>query len=291
MHEYEIGHAHHALTQNQNRRATRGDGILDGCQVSAGDSSSTVESEVDGGYVQIHGNVLPVSPTAVTHPDGASDPRRDVVLAQPAGDGTAEATVLEGNPGEWPTDDAGNQYRYANAWVPQPPDTTAVDGAVLAVVTVSDGATQSSGIEDIEDRRREPAPAPRQPWQQPNLTTPTVNLEESDFYAIPIGVPGDSWIHVWSIAQHRFADSDRVTWGSPPWSIELMEPNDSGADNSIRSTSAEYRAENPVWEVAVGGSSSDYYPYWVALRNDGGDMNVDEFWSAQLAVTIDRRPV
>ncbi|NUC71716.1 hypothetical protein HTZ84_05230 [Haloterrigena sp. SYSU A558-1] len=291
MHEYQIGHAHTALTQNQNRRATRGDGVLEGCQVSAGDSSSSVETEVDGGYVQIDGNVLEFAPTAVTHPDGSGDPRRDVVLVQDAGDGTGEVFVQEGDPGSWPTDDSGNEYRHANAWQPQPPDTASSDAVVLAIVSIGPNATQSSGISDVEDRRREPAPSGRQGWQQPNITTPTVNLESGDFYAQPLAIPGDSWLHVWSVAQYRFLEGSRASWDSN-WELSIMEPGD--LDTAAQSTIAEseFVGGDPVWQISIGGSPNEIQPYWIQLHNTGSsDMDNEEYWSAQLAVTVDRRPI
>ncbi|MDJ1433581.1 hypothetical protein [Halostagnicola sp. A-GB9-2] len=292
MHEYETGHAHHALTQNQNRRATRGDGVLQGCEVTAGDSTDSVETDIAAGYVRIAGDVLEVAPDAVTHANNSTDnPRRDVVVAQHASDGEANITYDQGDYGEWSTID-GEEYRYAESWEPQPPSTANSDSIVLAVVSIESGATQSSGILDVEDRRREPAPIPRDPWQQPNVTTPTVNLESDDFYAKPLPVPGDSWIHVWSVAQMRFDDGDRVSWDDD-LELSIMEPRDDDSDESIRSTTSEFEFDDGglVWGISVGGDRDEIQPYWIRLENTGDDMSNEEFWSAQLSVTVDRRTV
>lgn len=292
MHEYETGHALHALTQNQNRRATRGDGVLEGCEVSVGDSTDDVESEVAGGYVRIDGDVLELAPTAVPHVDNAADsPRRDVVVAMPdsQNDGQAHVTYIAGDHGEWPEVD-GQEYRYAQAWEPQPPDTAGSDSIVLAVVSIEPGATQSSGILDVEDRRREPAPMPRQAWQRPNVQTPTVNLEGGDFYAHPLPVPGDSWIYVWSVAQMRFNEGSRASWDSD-LELSLMVPSSTDTDSAAETTSAEfeYADGEPVWTQPVGGNRDEIHPHWIRLENTGDDMGNEEYWSAQLAVTIEER--
>ena len=292
MHEYEIGHAYHALTQNQNRRATRGDGVLQGCEVSAGDSTSTVEAEVAAGHIRLDGEVVEIAPDAVTLPENTADePRRDVVLAGTAGNGVGSLAHSTGDPGDWPEIN-GEEYRYAEAWEPQPPDTASSDWVVLAVITLEPGATQSSGILDVEDRRREPAPTPRNPWQQPNVSTPTVNLESDDFYAKPLPVPGDSWIHVWSVSQIRFDEGDRVSWDDD-LELSIMEPRDDDSDGSIRSTTSEFEFDDGglVWGISVGGDRDEIQPYWIRLENTGDDMSNEEFWSAQLSVTVDRRTV
>lgn len=262
------------------------------CAVTVGSSSSAIESDVDGGTVQINGDRLEVLPDTVSHEAGHADfPRHDIVYI--AADGSPY--VLTGEPGDNTIfDSEGNAITPTgpSAPVPETQDGRRLEGAVLASVWIPAGATDTSDVsqnDHVHDRRRPAVPIPREAWKEISISGEMANITTNPNYREwGILVPGGHSLQLWSWRQM----SNTAEWSSD-WNCRAQLVEYTGGDGTVGdnleihvSLTLAYNQDDPIARVDVP-DSEEYRRFAVRQRAYSHEFAGDERVSFSAQLTID----